>query len=157
MEETWKRLGFDPWVGKVPWRKKQQPSPLFLPGNSMDRGTWWATVHRFAKSRTRLSDSAQHVAKSYIFNSFQPQSHFIQGAFPRLSIQDLPTSEQFLSACLTAPCSLMRFLGPHEISLISLTHWKKSSSKAGLVSESIPHSPQHGAYDCGRAEYMPNE
>ena len=123
----------------------------------MDRGTWWATVHRFAKSRTRLSDSAQHVAKSYIFNSFQPQSHFIQGAFPRLSVQDLPTSEQFLSACLTAPCSLMRFLGPHEISLISLTHWKKSSSKAGLVSESIPHSPQHGAYDCGRAEYMPNE
>jgi len=25
-------------------------------GNSMDRGTWWATVHGAAKSRTRLSD-----------------------------------------------------------------------------------------------------
>ena len=25
----------------------------------MDRGTWWATVHRVAKSRTRLSD--QHT------------------------------------------------------------------------------------------------
>ena len=24
--------------------------------NSMDRGTWWATVHGVAKSRTRLSD-----------------------------------------------------------------------------------------------------
>ena len=23
--------------------------------NSMDRGAWWATVHRVAKSRTRLS------------------------------------------------------------------------------------------------------
>ena len=25
--------------------------------NSMDRGAWWATVHRVAKSQTRLSDS----------------------------------------------------------------------------------------------------
>ena len=24
--------GFDPWVGKVPWRKKWQPIPVFLPG-----------------------------------------------------------------------------------------------------------------------------
>ena len=28
--------------------------------NSMDRGTWWATVHGAAKSQTRLSD--QHTA-----------------------------------------------------------------------------------------------
>ena len=23
---------FDPWVGKIPWRKKWQPIPIFLPG-----------------------------------------------------------------------------------------------------------------------------
>ena len=28
-----------------PWRKKWQPTPLFLPGDSMDKGTWQATVH----------------------------------------------------------------------------------------------------------------
>ena len=27
-----KRLGFDPWVGKIPWRRKWQPTPVFLPG-----------------------------------------------------------------------------------------------------------------------------
>ena len=27
--------------------------------NSMDRRAWWGAVHRVAKSRTRLSDSAQ--------------------------------------------------------------------------------------------------
>ena len=27
-----RRPGFDPWVGKIPWRKKQQPTPVFLPG-----------------------------------------------------------------------------------------------------------------------------
>ena len=26
------RLGFDPWVRKFPWRRKWQPTPLFLPG-----------------------------------------------------------------------------------------------------------------------------
>ena len=29
-----KGLGFDPWVGKIPWRKKWQPTPVFLPGES---------------------------------------------------------------------------------------------------------------------------
>ena len=29
-----KRCGFDPWVGKIPWRRKRQPTPVFLPGES---------------------------------------------------------------------------------------------------------------------------
>ena len=24
--------GFDPWVGKIPWRRKWLPTPVFLPG-----------------------------------------------------------------------------------------------------------------------------
>ena len=27
-----KRCGFDPWVWKIPWRRKWQPTPVFLPG-----------------------------------------------------------------------------------------------------------------------------
>ena len=29
-----KRHGFDPWVGKIPWRRKRQPIPVFLPRES---------------------------------------------------------------------------------------------------------------------------
>ena len=29
-----RRHEFDPWVGKIPWRKKWQPTPVFLPGES---------------------------------------------------------------------------------------------------------------------------
>ena len=29
-----KRLGFSPWVGKIPWRRAWQPTPVFLPGES---------------------------------------------------------------------------------------------------------------------------
>ena len=26
------RLGFDPWIGKISWRRAWQPTPVFLPG-----------------------------------------------------------------------------------------------------------------------------
>ena len=29
-----RRCGFDPWVGKIPWSKKWQSTPVFLPGKS---------------------------------------------------------------------------------------------------------------------------
>ena len=29
-----RRLDFDPWVGKIPWRRAWQPTPVFLPGES---------------------------------------------------------------------------------------------------------------------------
>ena len=29
-----RRPGFNPWVGKIPWRSKWQPIPVFLPGKS---------------------------------------------------------------------------------------------------------------------------
>ena len=48
----WRRHRFSPWVGKIPWRRKWQPTQVFLPGNPMDRGAWWATVHGVAKSQT---------------------------------------------------------------------------------------------------------
>jgi len=28
------RPGFDPWVGKIPWRRAWKPTPVFLPGES---------------------------------------------------------------------------------------------------------------------------
>ena len=32
------------------------PTPVLLPGESVDKGAWSAAVHGVAKSRTRLSD-----------------------------------------------------------------------------------------------------
>ena len=29
-----KTRGFDPWVGKILWRRKWQPTPVFMPGKS---------------------------------------------------------------------------------------------------------------------------
>ena len=48
------RRWFDPWVGKIPWRRKWQPASVFLSGNSMGRGAWLTTVHGATKSLTQL-------------------------------------------------------------------------------------------------------
>ena len=29
-----RKRGFSPWLGKIPWRRKWQPPPVFLPGKS---------------------------------------------------------------------------------------------------------------------------
>ena len=39
-----KRCGFFPWVGKIPLRRKWQPTPVFLPGKSHGRGAWWGVA-----------------------------------------------------------------------------------------------------------------
>ena len=43
------RHRFDPWVRKIPWSRKWQVTPVFLPGESHGRGAWWVTVHGVAK------------------------------------------------------------------------------------------------------------
>ena len=53
-------------------RRKWQPTPVFLPGESHGWRAWWATVHGVAKSRTRLSDftSLQYLIQIFLNYSF---------------------------------------------------------------------------------------
>ena len=48
------RPGFDPWVGKIPWRREQLPTPVFWPGE------FHGLVHGVAKSWTWLNDFHFH-------------------------------------------------------------------------------------------------
>ena len=40
------------------WRRKWQPTPVFLPEESQRGGAWWAAVSGVSQSQTRLSDFA---------------------------------------------------------------------------------------------------
>ena len=44
-----KRRRFSPWVGKIPWKRAWQSTPVFFLESLTDRGAWWATVHRVTK------------------------------------------------------------------------------------------------------------
>ena len=54
------RHEFDLGVGKIPWRRKWQPFPEFLPGKLRDRGAWGATVYGVTRVRHNL-ETKQHV------------------------------------------------------------------------------------------------
>jgi len=49
-----KRCGLNPWVEKMPWSRKWQPAPVFLPGKFHGQRSWWATVHGGCKESEQL-------------------------------------------------------------------------------------------------------
>ena len=51
-----RRCMFHPWVRKIPWRRKWQPTPVFLPGESHGQRSLAGYSPLGCKSRTRLSD-----------------------------------------------------------------------------------------------------
>ena len=56
------------WVGKVPWRRKWLPTPVSLPGKSVDREAWRATVldHRELDTAERLSTKINDKCRNHI-------------------------------------------------------------------------------------------
>ena len=51
-----KRCELDPWIGKIPWKKAWQPTPIFLPGESHGQ-----KILGIKKSQTRLVRLGMHV------------------------------------------------------------------------------------------------
>ena len=54
-----KRLKLDLWVGMIPWRRKWQPTPVFLPGECHGQSILVAMVHGVTKSQIWLQYLAQ--------------------------------------------------------------------------------------------------
>ena len=47
-----RRPEINTWVGKSPWKREWQPTPVSCLENSTDRGAWQATVYEVVKSQT---------------------------------------------------------------------------------------------------------
>ena len=50
-------LGFDPWVGKILWRRKWQPTPVFLPGESPG----WRSLVGYSPRGRKESDATERL------------------------------------------------------------------------------------------------
>ena len=61
------------------WRRQWHPTPVLLPGKSMDRGAWWAAVHGVTKSRTRLVASLSLFTFMHWRRKWQPTPVFLLG------------------------------------------------------------------------------
>ena len=64
--EDHRRCKFNPWVRKIPREgpgserspeKEMEPTIVFLPKDSIDRGIWWTTVDGVTKE----SDTTEHT------------------------------------------------------------------------------------------------
>ena len=69
MQETCRRHGFNPWVRKIPWSRKWQPTPVFLPGKSRGQSSLmgyrpWG--HKELETTEWLNNSSSTCSKVYI-------------------------------------------------------------------------------------------
>ena len=54
------------------WRRKWQPTPVFLPGESHGGEAWWAAAYGVAQSWTRLKWLSSSVTNTFTFILFKP-------------------------------------------------------------------------------------
>ena len=62
------RPGFDPWVGKIPWRRERLPAPVFWPGESQGLYSPWGrkesdTTEQFSLSHFRTYQRVLHIVR----------------------------------------------------------------------------------------------
>ena len=60
-------MGLIPGSGRSPGGGHDNPLQYFCLENPMDRGAWWATVHKVAKSQTQLKRLTTQIGFSTIF------------------------------------------------------------------------------------------
>ena len=72
-----RRPGFDPWVGKIPWRRERLPTPVFWPGESHGLCSSW--------DRNKLDTTEQlHYVYLYMYDcshSYMLSYKFVLGSF----------------------------------------------------------------------------
>ena len=57
-----RRRRFNPWVGKIPWRRKWQPTPVFLPRKFHGQ----RSLLGYSPWGCKKSDATEHVHTSYL-------------------------------------------------------------------------------------------
>ena len=91
-----RRCRFDPWVGKIPWRREWQPTP-FLPGKSHGQRSLVGFSPQGGKeldTTGRLNDNSTHMQHPWLFHViFLSKFYFILSYF--LEAQDYQGSPAF--------------------------------------------------------------
>ena len=89
-----RRPGFNPWVGKIPWRRERIPTPVFWPGEFQGLHSPWGCKESDTIERPSLSGILRAVLKAqkprpsvatlYCFNGSQDDTSTILAFIPNL-------------------------------------------------------------------------
>ena len=63
MVKKLRRFEFNLWVGTIPWRREWQPTPVFLPGESMDK----RSLAGYSPWGRKESDMTEQLTLSFTF------------------------------------------------------------------------------------------
>ena len=120
------------------WRRKWQPTPVFLPGESQGRGAWWAAVYGVAQSRTRLKQlsssnrsrieaptAAGMCVQSHSRDSNSNLSCFVMWVHSRHCITVLPTVTKSVLV-------RNRLIDPGTRSVVATGQWEGWIKSLGL-------------------------
>ena len=77
-----RRPGLDPWIGKIPWRRAWQPTPVFLPGES----PWTEEPGGLHPPGRKESDTTEQLRLSC---RSHPRSSLVSGPSPQPPAQGL--------------------------------------------------------------------
>ena len=80
------RHGFDPWVGKVPWRRAWQPTPVFWTGESHGQRSLAGYSPWVTKSQMWLKQLSTH-AKKHLRGLLFPGPLIKLRGFPHLTVE----------------------------------------------------------------------
>ena len=139
-----RRHGFDPWVRKIPWRRAQQPTPVFLPGESHGQ-----KIQAGYSPRHNWSDLAQHTAHIhihaffYIYVFFHIYHHHYS---PVMMMRRKTKSEKGWVGCVYWDCPLEKEMATHSSILACSVPWREETG--GLLcmgSQRVGHgwAPMH--------------
>ena len=83
-----RRSEFNPCVWKIPWRRKWQPTQVFLPGkcHGQEKKAWWAIVQRVAESETWLK---------WLNDKMFVKTSFLWDKRPRVELPALGITDSF--------------------------------------------------------------
>ena len=101
-----KDAGSIPGPGRSPGGRHGNPLQYSCLENVMDRGAWWATVHRIAQSQTRLKQLSTHARMLEIVNDIQFSSD----------------TQSCLTICDPMDCSMSGFPVHHQLLELAQAH-----------------------------------
>ena len=74
------RHGFDPWVGKIPWKWAWQPTPVFLTGEShgqLGLGRWIMGYNPYGCKESDKTEATQHSRMWKEYRILRKKSIFV--------------------------------------------------------------------------------
>ena len=134
-----RRQEFNPWDGEIPRGGHGYPLQDSCLENIMDRGAWWAAVHRVTKSQTQLKWLSTHTVCIYL-----AEWHF-------KILKCRQWEPKFFSKILFCITSAW---AQWALRTRALRHWAPTlcslqlSSVAQLCLTLQPHGPQHARPPC---------